>query len=708
MMLAAICLAAAIGARTQTPAPTPKPGADTTGSYNIISSGEIGVRGLDVNGDHEKYRSDLNYRSGVRIFDSSVVIEDNTAGPKPFDSALFQASGWGSDPTGSFRMNLDRTGIYKLDSSVRRVRYFSNLKNHVVNWSQPISTGSEHRFNTLHNFGDVDLTLFPERDFRIRLGYSFNNTKGPGTSTIRFRSDEFQVDSVVRSKSDDLRAGLEGKLLGFNIGGMFGHRRFVDGSEYINAVLNQGNNPATTTSSLNTGSRLFQIVGTTNFGNFYFQRTFADRFDVTGRLVHSVSEVNLTETDALTGRASATGDIIVLDRISVPGTASRPQTRGDLGFTLRLTKKFRISNTFTFDQFNVGGSNTLFELLQSTSSTGTPRADSITRTAAWRATSYRRLANLIEGDYQANRSFGFSIGYRFTRRDVNLAAFDRNLVTGATTLNVNEPFENSTNSVLAGARIKPTNNWTIYVDLERGESDTGFTRLANADIFSFRVRSRASVKQFSFNVSAITKNNDSPGTSVPIFSNTGVLLLPATETVANTKQSTISGSVDWNPRVEFGLSAGYTYTDLTSDVDVIVPVGTPIFTSTRFLVGKSQFFMRDSHFFFDINARPLKRVTVHASYMISDDRGQGDRIATRPEDIISSYPMRSQVPEIKVAFKITRNIDWNIGYQYYSYSERSYLNPFATPAVVFPAQNYTAHMPYTSVRFYFGGPAQDR
>ena len=118
--------------------------------------------------------------------------------------------------------------------------------------------------------------------------------------------------------------------------------------------------------------------------------------------------------------------------------------------------------------------------------------------------------------------------------------------------------------------------------------------------------------------------------------------------------------------------------------------------------------MRDSYFYFDVSARPIKQLTLYASYRLSDDRGQGDREITRPEDMIYSYPMRSHIPEIKLAWRITRNIDWNVGYQYYSYDERSWVNPFAVPVVVLPAQNYTAHMPYTSLRIYFGKEAGAR
>jgi hypothetical protein len=150
------------------------------------------------------------------------------------------------------------------------------------------------------------------------------------------------------------------------------------------------------------------------------------------------------------------------------------------------------------------------------------------------------------------------------------------------------------------------------------------------------------------------------------------------------------------------FSAGYTYQHQTVRTDILVPVGTPIFSSTRFLFGVSEYYVRNNYFFFDVTARPLRRVSVYASYRIDDDAGQGDRVVTRPQDIISSYPMTNQAPEIKVAFRLANWVDWNVGYQYYSYEETPLVIPFAVPTVRYPAQNYTAHMPYTSLRFYFG------
>ena len=704
------CLLISTISRAQTPSPSPSPMSEPTtiGGFEITSSIEIGLRGLDVNGDHDKYRSDLNYRPGFRIFDSSFLMENRSAGPRPFDSLLVQTSGWGSDPQGSFRLNMDRTGIYKFDSNVRRVRYFNNLKNHVVNFSQPVSTGSEHRANTLHHFGDFDLTLFPESKLRYRIGYSFNETEGPGTNTLRFSGDEFQVGSTIKSHSDDFRLGVEGTVLGFNLGLNYGRRNFRDNTRFFVDGFNGGNNPASTTSFITNAFRQFRVQGTTDFVHFFAQRTFARRLDFTGRFIYAESRSKINENDLLMGRASSTGNIILGDLIDVPGNAKRPQARGDLGVTYRITDDFRISNTFTFDQFNIAGSNTLFEFVNSTTGAGVPNSTT-SFSSSWRGTSYRRVSNLLEGDYQVNRHFAFNLGYRYTHRTVTVGLYDVNLLTGAIQRSGEEDLENSTHTFIAGSRIKPTQNWSVYLDLERGESDNVFTRLANNDFFNFRVRSIANVKRFTFNVSFITKDNENIGTSTDIVSGTPpVIIFPAMTATADTKTRIFSSSVDWTPRTDLSFSGGYTYNHQTGKTDIIVPVGTPIFTTTRFLAGISEYYVRDSYFYFDIHAQPIKRLSIYAAYRFNDDSGQGDRVITRPEDIITSYPMTSHMPEIKLAIRLTRNIDWNIGYQYYSYEEIPHFSPFANPLVRFPAQNYTAHMPYTSLRFYFGGPAGDR
>jgi hypothetical protein len=92
----------------------------------------------------------------------------------------------------------------------------------------------------------------------------------------------------------------------------------------------------------------------------------------------------------------------------------------------------------------------------------------------------------------------------------------------------------------------------------------------------------------------------------------------------------------------------------------------------------------------------MKRVSFYGSWRFDDDNGQGSR-ATPPfnsSNIITSYPMGMHSPEFRVSIRLHRNVDWNFGYQYYKYRD-----DFA------PSQNYSAHLPYTSLRFYFGTSA---
>ena len=749
----------------QTSRPSPTPASDeangTYGNYNVIASAEFGARGLSVNGDQEKYKSDLNYRAGARLFNTSFFIQDHTTGMKLFDEALVQASGWGSDPTGSFRLNMSKAGIYKFDSSVRKVDYYNNLNNFALGYAFPTNFGSEHRFSDVaRHFGDFDLTVFPEsQTFRMRFGYSFNNQSGPGTWTMRYpgfeahtytpppvtsgtplpnttgtRGDEFLVNSDFKNNSQDFRAGVEGKLLDFNLGLNYGHRNFNDDTRYYLNQFSLGNDTSqattgTISATVNNFQRTYPTKGSTDFFNFYVQRTFARRFDFSGRFIYgnSTSDIGQIDTGSGTSSGNTTSStarvIFDLDQIFVTGKVKRPQSRGDIGLTYRITDNFRISNTFNFDQFIIGGTSDFFENMQGRSQFTNANApngvpfNSNSHTLFTDGTHYRRFTNLIEADYQVNRRFAFNIGYRYTHRRVALSAFEKNLIGGATVEDEFEEDSNSTHSLILGTRFKPTNNWNVYVDFEKGQSDNVFTRLSNNDYTSFRVRSITNLKLWTINVSGLIRDNDNPGTSVPIsFTNSSTtppttVTIPATEAVASTSTRFFSGSVDYSPVDRWSFSAGYTYNHQTSNTDVIVPVGTPVITTgTAFSFAKSLYYVRDNYFFFDVTVKPTKRLTAFVSYRIDNDSGQGDKVATNPFDIITSYPMKFQTPEVKVTYRINDHIDWNFGYQYYSYSERQIPNPYAWVVLAgspnrlgtVANQNYSAHMPYTSVTIYFG------
>ena len=102
----------------QQPSPSPKKSDDTpttsveagedAGDYTITSSIEVGYRGLSVDGDLNKYKSDLNYKAGPRLFDSTFMAKSKNGDGGVFDTFLITSTGWGADPQGNVRLTMEK------------------------------------------------------------------------------------------------------------------------------------------------------------------------------------------------------------------------------------------------------------------------------------------------------------------------------------------------------------------------------------------------------------------------------------------------------------------------------------------------------------------------------------------------------------------------------------------------------------------------
>jgi len=647
----------------------PATSAQTGGSgFEVKSSFEIGVRGKRINGDENKYKSDLNYGAGLRFFDSSLLVTAKESDGKAFDTLLITGTGWNADPNGSVRVSMDKLGWYNFDGSVRRFTYFNNLSNFAL---------GQHTRNTKRNIGDFDVTILPQNEtIRFRFGYGFNSATGPAGFTYDFDRDEFPIKSNIDSRADDLRVGADGKLFGFNWSFTQGYRRFKNNTDFFIDTPQLGNNP-NPRSSFTTFSRLIPENGTTHFSSFTTHRTWKERFDFTGRLVYSTSKSDFVMTEESTG-IDRSGNIVLLSRSDVSGNAKRPNTIGDIGFTAWVTNKFRISNTFSFNSYRISGGNVLLELVRSTTAGGTPRPDVITSEGAYRFTNYRRFINTIEGDYDVNRFFSFYLGYRYTNRMVTLEGLDSDF-GGPSTSGFVEDAENTTNSVLAGFKASPIpKKWTIFFDVEHGQSDNAFTRLGNYDTTNLRVRSRIKpTNEFALNLSAQWKDNTNPAQTDTT---------PPTSFNAESDAKSFGGSFDWTPDPRASISGGYSHNRVKSLAAVIFPV-----SGTGIGQGLSRYTLRNHFFNLDGWFNPYKVVSFFVSYRISKDTGSGDFFSAANYLIEGNYPVSYQSPEARLTFRLHDRVDWNLGYQFYNYNEMIPNN-----------QNYRAHLPYTSLRIYLG------
>jgi len=281
------------------------------GDYNVISSIEFGYRGLSVDGDNNKYRSDLNYSAGPRLFDTSFLMKgkDGHDGGL-FDSFLVTSTGWGADPYGQMRISVEHPKWYRFDGSYRRFKYFRFLNTLAnPNWVfsppefsvPPNPVTGEHGFDTKQQLGDFDLTILPKNErIRFNVGFSPERYNGPAFTNYHVGGNEFLLLSELRSRANDFRFGADGKLGPIDFSFMQGFRRFRDDS-FIDLGRTPGINVNPTTASLNSFHRDEPTRGKVNYTRLSLHSFFAQRLDVSARFIYSNATSNSIFNEIFTG-----------------------------------------------------------------------------------------------------------------------------------------------------------------------------------------------------------------------------------------------------------------------------------------------------------------------------------------------------------------------------------------------------------------------
>ena len=724
MRILPACLIALVLAnvKAQQPAPSPQPAqtatngnGDSLGDYAVVSSIEFGYRGISVAGDHNKYRSDLNYSAGPRLFDTSFFLkakEGHNGGF--FDSLMVVSTGWGADPNGQMRVSVENPKWYRFDGSYRRFKYFRFLNTLAnPNWVfsppefsvPPNPVTGEHGFDTKQQFGDFDLTILPKNELvRFNVGFSPERYNGPAFTNYHVGGNEFILLSELRSRANDFRFGADGKLGPIDYSFLQGFRRFRDDS-FVSSGANPGININPTTAHLNTFHRDEPTRGSVNYTRLSLHSLVAKRLDLTARYIYSNAKSNSVFSEGFTGvnwNARVSGwpptppnsspNTLNLGTYTIDQDVERPNTIGDFGLTWLATRKLRISNTFRVEDFEINGLGSFSDFFSITRPiTGGTRTDTVgfNNLPASVITGYRKYQNTFEGDYAFNSRHSIHAGYRYGHRRIDefFSGFNfgsNGALPAPSTSTSESEQENNTHSILGGFKSRVTDNWTIWFDGEHGTADNVFSRLGNYDYTYLRTKTRYSVtNKVSISLALITRNNANPseiaGVSLEDF---GVTI----------KSRVFTSALDWTVTPRFSVNAGYNYNWVNSNAVVDY-----FFNGVRHPQGRSLYYMRNNFFHIDIFSQLAPRATLYFGYRINKDNGQGTRISDatgNPGFLVTSYPMSFQSPEGRLAIRLHRRLDWNFGYQYYNYNESALVGP--------RPQNYHAHLPYTSLRFYFG------
>ncbi|MCI0487586.1 MAG: hypothetical protein L0229_13420 [Blastocatellia bacterium] len=623
--------------------------------YAVTSSIEIGVRGVSVDGNADKYRSDLNYDPGFRLFNSNLLIQSKNNDGALFDSLLVSSFGWGGDPSQYLRVNAEKTKWYRFDANYRRIDYFNSLRNFALN---------QHISNTQFQVGDFDLTLLPANErIRFNVGYSLDRNDGPSLTTYDFDRDEFPLLAPVRTEANDYRVGVDAKVSVLDISFLQGIRYFKEDTTFFIDEIQPGNS-TTTPTEFQTFQRDMPVRGRIPYSRLSLHSFLGNRVDITARVLYTSATTDFELFETITGKNRSNNDLIA--RSFASGDAKRPSTIADLGVTVFATESLRVSNTLRFNNFQISGGRGLMDVVNGVT------ADEL----AFHITKYRRYENTSEVDYEFLPRFTVHGGYRFGDRHIERDILEFDPEVGPGEREEPELFDNQTHAGFFGFKVRPVRAWSLYLDIEKGTTDNVFTRVDSYDYTNFRARSIIRpTNTLTINTSFVTKDNNNP---------TRTEEFPFRDFGADINSRVYSGSVDWTLNDKFYLSSGYTYTHLTSEAQVV------FFFNSVLQDGLSRYFLRDHFAFINTTVQLHPRARLFAGYNIHNDRGQGDREPLSSAELIGSFPLQFQSPEFRLDLKLTRNIDWVAGYKWYDYKEKPER-----------LQNYNAHLPYFALRFNF-------
>ena len=440
-----------------------------------------------------------------------------------------------------------------------------------------------------------------------------------------------------------------------------------------------GNDGAAVPTIITSLDRLVPSRGHINFSRLSVHSFLNSMVDVTGRVAYSNAKTESSFFEGVQG-IDFSGNAITFGQSSSNSTSERPDWLVDFGVSVLATEQLTISNSFRYNWFKIDGNDLLNEQLALNGNT-----PSNSNTAYSRLTKYRVFGDTLELDYAFDPRISAHVGYRYSDRSIDLAMIDQPVAADPVDTET-ESFDNRTNTFLFGLKARPLKRaWTLYFDFERGENDNFFTRTANYDYTSVRLRNRIQIKDtLALNISATAKDNNNPTKSEDI---------PPVDFGADTKARIVAASADYTPSSRLTLSSGYTYTKIDTNAVVV------FFYNFARKQGISQYFSRDNYAFVSASAYVAPRVSVYGAYRFHNDTGAGDLVPDDPTVLISSYPYRYQTPEARVAIRLNDRLDLNVGYQYYKFEER-YRK--LTPEQKLNLQDYSAHLPYVSMRWYLG------
>ncbi|MEO8096299.1 MAG: hypothetical protein ABI811_01250 [Acidobacteriota bacterium] len=640
-----------------TPEPVGIPRGDNASGYNVRQSFELGYRYHTVGGDQETYRGTVNYGNGLRLLGSSLALNSIDGHGKWFDTIQLNTQGLGNDPYQNASLRVDRNRFFKYDLSWRSNAYYNpGLR----------ADPGRHLMNTIRNFQDQDLTIFPQGAIKFFFGYSRNTQTGPAltsTQQLDSRGDQFPLFANIRRRQNEYRAGFEAGLMGWRLNVLRGWVNFKEDSPISLAAPSAGFDPDDL-STLTSLSRTEPYHGNSPYWRVALLKE-TRRWAFNGRFTYVKGQRAFVQDETAVGTDRFGAN--VSRRIFTAGDAQRPAATGNVNFSVFPATWVTITNQTAISHIRMSGSSVFTQLTNGVA---------IRPFVPFNFLGLRTIANATDADIRPVRWFGLRLGYQYsTRRIRSIQASN----PAGPQPEVEQ--ENGLHTGILGVRIRPTKTLTLNLDGEIGRADRPFYPVSGRNYQAFRGRieyRRAAYRFAGYVRTDYNVNSESISTYA-----------------SRSRQYGLDAT--WTGSSTFYVDGGYArlHLDTLGAINYFARLG----NSTVNVPGDQSYYVSNMHTV-TAAAHFVVRSRVDVSLGLSHIQDTGDGRATitgtagfasQPGFLaVQTFPLRFTSPQGRISVRINEKMRWNLGYQHYGYAEDFSL-----------VQNFRAHTGYTSVLWAF-------
>ena len=206
----------------------------------------LGWRAVDVGGNENKYREDIDLEEGARLFELNLDYHPAVGENAFADRIELDVDNFGGDPFETLYFDMRRHGSYHFNYRRTKSAYFYEDIILPLDLSQPSlsDAGDFHHFDfdRVRDVASFEVQLSPRA--QLDIGFERFTKKGESTTTLDIQRDEFELDRPVEESYDDFQIGFQYSWDKFTLVLEESFRQYDNGGELFLPGRSLGEDPA--------------------------------------------------------------------------------------------------------------------------------------------------------------------------------------------------------------------------------------------------------------------------------------------------------------------------------------------------------------------------------------------------------------------------------------------------------------------------------